>query len=89
MPICRCTGYCVNISTSCINTGMYFHSEVPFISLLCLMHFRITLTILILSGFWRCYKAGINNSATMHHKACFIETIVDISKYLLAKFICF
>ena len=26
----------------------------------------------VLSGFWCCYKAGVNNSATMHHKACFI-----------------
>ena len=89
MHICRCTGYCMNIPTACINTGMYLHSEVPFIALLCLMHFRITLAILVFSGFRCCYKAGVNNSATMHHKACFVETIVDISKNLLTKFICF
>lgn len=63
MHICRCAGYCMNIPTACINTGMYLHSEVPFIALLCLMHFRITFALLILSGFWCCYKAGINNSA--------------------------
>ena len=92
-PICFFTMrngcYCMNIPTACINTGMYLHSEVPFIALLCLMHFRITFALLILSGFWCCYKACINNSATMHHKTGFIEAAVDISKKFLARLVCF
>ena len=87
MHIGRCTGYCMNIPTACINTGMHLHSEVPFIALLCLMHFRITFALLILSGFWCCYKAGINNSAAMHHKTGFIEAAVDIGKNFLAKLV--
>lgn len=42
MHIGRCTSYCMNVSAACIYAGMYFHSEVPFIALLCLMHFRST-----------------------------------------------
>lgn len=79
----------MDIPTACINTGMYLHSELPFIALLCLMHLRITFALLILSGFWCCYKACINNSAAMHHKTGFIEAAVDIGKKFLAKLICF
>ena len=42
--------YCVNVSASCVYANMQLGSEIPLISLLGLVHFRIALAFRILGG---------------------------------------
>ena len=59
-------------------------SEVPFISFLRLVHFRITFADFVFSGLWRCDQACINDSTAVHDKTGFVETAVYICKDLPA-----
>jgi len=48
-----------------IDPGMGFHAEVPLVALLCLVHFRVTITRAVLGG------AGCRNQGGIDHGALF------------------
>ena len=79
----------MHITATGISTSVNLHSEVPFISFLRLVHFRITFTGFVFSGLWCCDQACINDSTTVHDKTGFVETAVYICKDLLANLVLF
>ena len=52
---------------------MDFHTEVPLISLLGLVHLRIAFTLLILGGALSCNQSCIYNRSTMYDEALLIQ----------------
>lgn len=66
----RCCGfYAVNQAVPVINANMHLHAKVPFIAFLGLVHFRVSLTFLVLGRAGCGDNRGINNGAFSHHQA--------------------
>ena len=60
-----------------VHANMRFHSKVPLVALLGLMHFGVTFTGLVLGGAGRCDQRGINHSAGLEQQALGGEFGVD------------
>ena len=78
---CRC-GYYVYIATSSINSGMNFHAKIPLVSLLGLVHFRITFAFFILRRAWSIDDGSIHNGSTMHNHPLLFQTALHVLKEL-------
>ena len=68
---------------------MYLHSMVPLVAFLGLVHFRITLSFLVLSGRCGVDNGCIHNGATSHHKPCLLESFLDVIEDCLTKVMLF
>ncbi len=70
-----------------INANVRFHSEVPVIALLRLVHLRITLAILVLCRRRRGDQRGVNNGPFAHHQTFFGQMSVDRIEDLARQFV--
>ena len=79
----------MNIATPGINPGMNFHTVIPLVSLLRLMHFRITFAFFVFGGTWRVNDSCINYGAPMHNQSSLIQTAFYVGKNFLADMVFF
>ena len=64
---------------------MDLHADVPFVSLLCLVYFRVTFARLILCGKRRSDDCGVNNRALLKQQALCGKVTVDGVEYDLGE----
>ena len=79
----------MNITRSGICSDVAFHSETPFVALLCLVHFRISGFFLILRGTWCIDNRCVYNRTAFHHCPALFKNIIDSFEHLLSQMILF
>lgn len=73
-----CRGlYAVNQAVSVIHTNMHLHAKVPLVAFLGLVHFRVSLTFLVLGRAGCGNNRGVNDGALPHHQALLAELCAD------------
>ena len=82
-----CNG--VDISAAGVDSGMDFHSEVPLVAFLRLMHFRIALAGSVLNGAWSADDGCVNDGAAVHHEAGFLQALFHVGEDFLSDFVLF
>ena len=75
----------VNQPQRVVDTDVHFHPEMPFVALLGLVHFRITLASLVLGGAGGGDNGGVNNAAFTQHQAIFLQMLVHFLEQDLGK----
>ena len=60
-----------------IHPGMAFHTEMPLISLFCLVHFGVSLLFRVLGGAGRANQRGVHNAAAPHHPPSPLQAVVN------------
>lgn len=75
----------VNQSKRIVDTNVHLHTEVPFVTLSGLVHFRIALAAAVLSGAGSRDNGGIYDAAFAQHQAVFLQVFVYLFKQRLAK----
>jgi len=68
---------CMSQANLGIHTYMGFHTEVPFIALLGLMHLRVTFILFVFSGAGRFFNRGINQCSLRHHHTAVCQSLVN------------
>ena len=68
----------MNQAQRVVDADVHLHSEVPLITFLGLMHFRITLACLVLGRTRRRNDSGIDNAAFTQHQAVFLQMFVHL-----------
>ena len=82
---CCCHLHGVNKSTAYIYSCMTFHSKVPLIARLYLVHLWVTLFFGILCRTGRTDERGIHNSSPTHHPPSSLQTAIDCFKEQLSQ----
>jgi len=77
--------YAVNQSERVVDSDMHLHTEVPLVAFLGLVHFRIALAAVVLSGTRGRDDGGINNTAFTQHQAVLLQVLVHLFEQRLSQ----
>ncbi len=84
-----CAGRGVNQARVDINADVCLHAEVPLVSFLGLVHFGITLAVLVLGRTGRGYQGDVHHRALLEHQAFIGRGGVDHGQYFRAQLVFF
>ena len=77
--------YAVNQSERVVDSDMHLHTEVPLVAFLGLVHFRIALAAVVLSGARGRDDGGINNTPFTQHQTVLLQVLVHLFEQRLSQ----
>ena len=85
----RCAHHCMNQTRVGVYADVCFHSEVPLVALLHLVHLRVTLASGVLGRAGCRNQGGVDSCAALEQQALGGQRAVDSSQYLNAELVLF